>query len=66
LAFLAVEVDAQRRARNWSPLLLELDRMISSITLLLWKLWPRVAFSWKLPDFARTLEETHPISALNL
>jgi len=42
LAFLADEVELRRRARNWSPLLLEVDRMISSIALLLWKLWPRL------------------------
>jgi hypothetical protein len=35
LSFLAYELEVQTRARNWSPLLLEVDRMISSMALLL-------------------------------
>jgi hypothetical protein len=49
LTFLADEVEVRRRARNWSPLLLEVDRMISSMALLLSKLWP--AHGWPTYDF---------------
>jgi hypothetical protein len=35
LSFLADKLEVQTRARNWSPLLLEVDRMISSMALLL-------------------------------